>query len=130
MAADEIYDGPFCVLFVVDSKQQRRLAYEVLDHNPTQEDILRFFRRIHQMLTARVLPVFGVTTDGSPLYPEPLRDVFPQAAHQICEFHVLKEITRDILRALAKVRKQLVQKIPTRISDGNRSIGVGVPSPL
>ena len=112
LAADEIYDGPFCVLFAVDSKRQRRLAYEVLDHNPTQEDILRFFRRIHQMLTARVLLVFGITTDGSPLYPEPLRDIFPQAAHQVCEFHVLKEITRDILRALAKVRKQLVQKIP------------------
>jgi hypothetical protein len=112
MAADEIYDGPFCVLYMVDSKRQRRLAYEVLDHNPTQEDILRFFRRIHQMLTARVLPVFGVTTDGSPLYPEPLRNVFPQAAHQVCEFHVLKEITRDVLRALAKVRKQLVRKIP------------------
>lgn len=112
LAADEIYDGPFCVLFAVDSKRQRRLAYEVLDHDPTQEDILRFFRRIQQMLTARVLPVFGVTTDGSPLYPEPLREVFPRAAHQVCEFHVLKEITRDILRALAKIRKHLVQKIP------------------
>ena len=31
MAADELYDGPFCVLSVVDARRQRRLLYEVLD---------------------------------------------------------------------------------------------------
>lgn len=59
-----MYDGPFCVLFAVDSKRQRRLAYEVLDHNPTQEDIERFFGRVARMLSARGLTVAGITTDG------------------------------------------------------------------
>ena len=30
--ADEIYDGPFRVLTMVDSKHQQKLAYEVPDH--------------------------------------------------------------------------------------------------
>ena len=64
------------------------------------------------MLKARGLVVRGVTTDGSSLYPEPLRDIWPGAAHQVCEFHVLKEITKDVLRAVAKLRKALVKQIP------------------
>lgn len=112
MAADEVYDGPFCVLFAVDSKRQRRLAYEVLDHNPTKEDIERFFRRVDRMLTVRGLSVAGITTDGSPLYPDPIRDVWPNARHQVCEFHVIKEIVKDVLRVVAKLRKSLAAKIP------------------
>ena len=112
LAADEVYDGPFCVLFAVDSKRQRRLAYEVLEHNPTREDIERFFRRMARMLTKRGLAVSGITTDGSSLYPDPIQTVWPNALHQICEFHVIKEINKDILRALAKLRKSLAAQIP------------------
>ena len=38
IAADELYDGPFCVLSIVDNRRYRRLIYEVLDHDPTHED--------------------------------------------------------------------------------------------
>lgn len=42
LAADEIYDGPFCVLFIVDSIRRKRIAYEVLDRDPEKEDVLKF----------------------------------------------------------------------------------------
>lgn len=109
---DEIYDGPFCVLFAVDSKRQRRLAYEVLENDPTQEDIRRFLRRVDGILMTRNLSVLGITTDGSPLYPGTIREVFPNAAHQVCEFHVIKEIVKDVLRALARIRRSLAAQIP------------------
>lgn len=112
LAADEIYDGPFCVLFAVDSRHQRRLAYEVLEHDPTHEDIERFFRKVDRMLTARGLTVAGITTDGSPLYPDPIRTIWPKARHQVCEFHVIKEIVKDVLRVVSKLRKALSAKIP------------------
>ena len=35
IAADELYDGPFCVLSIVDNRTFKRLIYEVLDHDPT-----------------------------------------------------------------------------------------------
>jgi len=112
IAADELYDGPFCVLSIVDNHRFKRLLYEVLDHDPTHEDMVRFFRRLRQVLDVRGLELLGVTTDGSPLYPEPLVEVFGDVPHQICEFHVLKEINRSILKAVAWVRRELKQQQP------------------
>ena len=113
IAADELYDGPFCVLSIVDNRTFKRLIYEVLDHNPTHEDMTHFFRRFRKELDQRSLALRGVTTDGSPLYPEPLALIFPEARHQVCEFHVLKEINREILKAVTKVRRELKTKLPT-----------------
>jgi hypothetical protein len=112
VAADEIYDGPFSILFIVDNRKFRRLAYEVLDHNPTKEDVEAFFERFKEALDARGLRLLGVTTDGSPLYPEPIENVFGDVPHQVCEFHVLKEINKAVLRAVAKVRKELAREVP------------------
>lgn len=107
IAADELYDGPFCVLFIVDNHNFRRLCYEVLDHDPTHEDITRFFKRFKGMLEARELTLKGITTDGSPLYPDPISKVFGKVKHQICRFHILQEITKAIIKAVSKVRKEL-----------------------
>jgi hypothetical protein len=112
VAADELYDGPFCVLFLVDNRRFRRLAYEVLDHHPTQEDIRRFFARFRAALEQRGLTLRGITTDGSPLYPEPIAGVFGGVPHQICEFHVLKELGQAVLGALAEARKNLAAGLP------------------
>lgn len=107
IAADELYDGPFCVLSIVDNRTFRRITYEVLDHDPTHADIERFFGRFLSLLEERGLELEGITTDGSNLYPEPISRVFGDVRHQICEFHVVKEITQAVLRAVAKVRKEL-----------------------
>jgi hypothetical protein len=107
IAADELYDGPYCVLSIVDNHRFRRLIYEVLDHNPTQEDILRFFRRFQEALKARDLTLKGITTDGSPLYPGPIAEVFGPILHQVCEFHTVAELVKAALKAVAQVRRQL-----------------------
>ncbi len=112
IAADELYDGPFCVLSIVDNHNFRRLIYEVLDHDPTHEDMTRFLRRFRTELEQRDMKLLGVTTDGSPLYPEPLALIFPGVSHQVCEFHVLKEINKQILKAVTAVRRQLKKKLP------------------
>ena len=88
LALDELYDGPFCVLSAVDSPRQRRLLYEVLDHAPTHEDIRRFLSRLKQAIALRGGTVRGITTDGSPLYPLPLAELFGGVPHQVCEFHL------------------------------------------
>ena len=113
VAIDELYDGPFCVLSIVDNRTFKRLIYQVLDHDPNHQDIIAFLRRFQVFLQHRGLTLDGVTTDASPLYPEPLRLVFGDVPHQICEFHVIKELTKAILRAVAKVRKSLAARKPT-----------------
>ena len=115
VAIDELYDGPFCVLSMVDNRTFKRLLYQVLDHDPDHTDITAFLRRFQTVLTQRGLTLKGVTTDGSALYPEPLRAVFGDVPHQICEFHVIKELTKAILRAVAKVRKKLAARKPADI---------------
>jgi Transposase len=112
IAADELYDGPFCVLSIVDNRTFKRLLYQVLDHDPDHQDITAFLHRFRMALRLRGLKLKGVTTDASPLYPEPLREVFGDIPHQICEFHIIKELTKAILRAVAKVRKQLAAQKP------------------
>jgi hypothetical protein len=112
IAADELYDGPFCVLSIVDNRRFRRIIYEVLDHNPTHEDIVRFFRRFKEALDTRALTLAGITTDGSSLYPVPIAEVFGQVPHQICEFHTIAELTKAVLKAVAKVRKSLAATLP------------------
>ena len=120
IAVDELYDGPFCVLSIVDNHNFKRLIYEVLDHDPTHKDITRFFRWFRKELHQRDLKLLGVTTDGSPLYPEPLAEIFDGVSHQVCEFHVLKEINDRILKALAQVRRQLKKKM-TKLKRGRQS---------
>ena len=112
IAADELYDGPYCILSIVDNHRFKRLVYEVLDHNPTEEDITAFFRRFHEVLTARGLILKGITTDGSPLYPTPMAQVFGPVTHQVCQFHVIAEINKAVLKAVAGTRRQLKATLP------------------
>jgi hypothetical protein len=100
------------VLSAVDARQQRRLLYDVLDHDPTQADILWFLARLQEQIVARGHAVLGITTDGSPLYPVPISLVFGAIPHQICEFHVLKELTKAVLNVLARLRKRLAAEAP------------------
>jgi bifunctional DNA-binding transcriptional regulator/antitoxin component of YhaV-PrlF toxin-antitoxin module len=100
------------VLSIVDNRTFTRLVYEVLDHDPSQEDITRFFLSFRLVLEARGLVLLGITTDGSPLYPEPIRAVFGAVHHQVCEFHVVKEINKAILKAVAQVRRELKKLQP------------------
>jgi Transposase len=112
LAIDEVYDGPFCILSVVDNRRYNRLAFRVLDHDPTQDDVLAYLSEFKGQLDRRGLSVRGITTDGSSLYPKVLKELWPGVRHQLCAFHVLKEITKAILHALAVLRKEMTAQIP------------------
>jgi hypothetical protein len=71
-----------------------------------------FFDRFQAALKTRGLALKGITTDGSSLYPEPIATVFGQVPHQVCTFHVLKEVSKAVLSAVAKLRKDLAAGMP------------------
>ncbi len=113
IAVDELYEGPYCVLSAVDNRQSKRILYEVLDHAPSPADIPAFLERLKAALDERGLSVKGVTTDGSALYPQPLREVFGAAVpHQLCQFHVVAELVKAVLRAVAAERQRLAKSKP------------------
>lgn len=120
LAADELYDGPFAVLSLVDNHSFKRLHYQVLDHDPTQEDVAAFFRQFQTALDARQLTVKGITTDGSALYPAAIAEVFGSIPHQLCQFHILADLSQAVLHAVASVRKTLAARKP--------SVGRGRPT--
>jgi hypothetical protein len=97
---------------VVDNRRYNRLAFRVLDRDPTQDDVRDFLKTLKGQLGQRGLEVRGITTDGSSLYPLVLKELWPDARHQLCEFHVIKDITKAVLHALAVLRKELTAKIP------------------
>lgn len=84
----------------------------MLRRDPNQDDITAFFRRFQAALELRGLVLRGITTDGSPLYPAPIAEVFGDVRHQLCTFHVLRELTKAVLGAVAKVRKELAERKP------------------
>jgi hypothetical protein len=120
LAADALYDGTFCVLSAVDARRQRRLLYEVLYHDPTRADIVWFLARLDDLIRARGHAVRGITTDASPLYPQPIAVVLDGVPHhhQVSAFHILKELTQAVPRVLARLRKRLATQAPQVLSDG------------
>jgi Transposase len=84
----------------------------VLRRDPKQDDITVFFRRFQAALEQRGLVLRGITTDGSSLYPAPIAAVFDDVPHQLCTFHVVRELTKAVLGAVAKVRKELAARQP------------------
>jgi hypothetical protein len=118
LVIDEIYDGPFCILYATDPKQGHRITYRILENNPTAEDVDRFCQNLRSLLDKRCLVVYGVTTDGSPLYTDTIPKNFPQARHQICTFHTLKELNKLVIHVLARYRWHLKSQLGAKRGRG------------
>jgi hypothetical protein len=102
LCIDEVYDGAYVIYYAVDPVSQCRVAFQI-SYQANEEETRRFVIYLKEM----GLSVKGITTDGSHLYPKPLAEIFPSAKHQICYFHILKEINQLALRCLARFRKSL-----------------------
>jgi hypothetical protein len=97
---------------IVDNHTFKRIFYQVLDRAPSQEDSLAFFQRFQAVLAARGLAPKGITPEGSALYPPAIREVWGDLPHQVCEFHILANLSQAVLHAVAKVRKTLTGRKP------------------
>jgi hypothetical protein len=113
VAADERSEGPSCVLSAVDNRQDKRMLSAVLDHAPNHDDITVFVGRFKTAWDDRDLERKGITTDGAALYPEPIRTVCGEVRHQLCTFHVIKDLTQGVWKAVATARARLATSTPT-----------------
>lgn len=95
MDIDEVYDGQYGQLKATDPIAGRELDYELIEGSITDDHVLAFFRR----LKARGFEPEIVTTDGSLLYVNTITDVWPDAHHQRCVFHFLKQCNEDLGKA-------------------------------
>jgi hypothetical protein len=49
-------------------------------------------------------------SDGSNLYPAVLQEVWPEARHQLCVFHVLQDINDKVLAAVRRLRRSQARR--------------------
>ena len=49
-------------------------------------------------------------TDGSPLYSAVLAELWPDARHQLCIFHVMQNITAQVLDAVKRMRCEMARR--------------------
>jgi hypothetical protein len=112
LALDAVYEGPGGIVRVVDHRRYHRLAFPVLDHDPTPEDGRAFRTAFKGQREQRGRAVRGLSTDGSSLYPKVLQALWPHVPHPLGALHVRKEIPWAVRHARAKLRQPLPAPLP------------------
>ena len=99
LCVDELHLGRFTLLLATDPLSDLPVAFALVGAND-RDHMRRFLKNLKTWgLTPEV-----VVTDGSNLYPSVLAELWPDAAHQLCVFHVIKDINKLILDAVRRMR--------------------------
>jgi transposase-like protein len=99
LCIDELHMGRFTLLVATDPIADLPVAFALVDKND-QDHMRRFLKNLANWgLTPKV-----VITDGSNLYPAVLAELWSKADHQLCVFHVVKDINKLILDAVRRMR--------------------------
>jgi transposase-like protein len=105
LCIDELHLGRFTLLLATDPLADLPVAFALVDKND-QDHMRRFLRNLGNWgLNPRV-----VVTDGSNLYPAVLAELWPVADHQLCVFHVIKDINKLILDAVRRMRASMSRR--------------------
>jgi hypothetical protein len=99
LCVDELHLGRFTLLLATDPLSDLPVAFAMVATND-QDHMRRFLGNLKTWgLQSKV-----VVTDGSNLYPAVLAELWPDADHQLCVFHVIQDINKHILDALRRMR--------------------------
>ena len=113
---DELHLGHRTLLLATDPLSDLPVAFALVRAN--DQDHMRRF--LNNLKTWGFAPQV-VVTDGSNLYPALLAELWPQARHQLCVFHVIKDINDCVFDALRRLRRRLA-------GQSKRKRGRGRPS--
>lgn len=112
LCVDEVYQDKLALLLAVDPASpdvgDRLVGHELIHGQVERKDVEDFLSRLKR---AGIEPE-EVVTDGSPLYPGSLKEVWPTAVHQLCLFHESRLVTGEIYKARAALRKVLPKPPP------------------
>jgi hypothetical protein len=105
LCVDELHLGRFTLLLATDPISDLPVAFALVDQND-QDHMRRFLQNLKTWgLEPRV-----VVTDGSNLYPAVLEQRWPEADHQLCVFHVIKDINKLVLDAVRRLRNAMKRR--------------------
>jgi hypothetical protein len=102
LCVDELHLGRFTLLLATDPIADLPVAFALVSRND-QAHMRRFLNNLKNWgIKPKV-----VVTDGSSLYPTVLAEVWPAARHQLCVFHILKDINNLILKAVRRLARRM-----------------------
>ena len=105
LSVDEIHLGRYTLLLATDPIKDFAVAFALVDAND-QDHMRRFLKNLKNWgLSPKV-----VITDGSNLYPAVLAELWPEARHQLCIFHVMQDITGHVLDAVKRMRREMTRR--------------------
>jgi hypothetical protein len=105
LSIDELHLGEYTLLLATDPLADRIVGYRLVKVND----------QAHMRCFLLTLQSWGfeprvVVTDGSNLYPAALAEVWPKAKHQLCVFHVLQDVTKQVLDAVRRLRHRQARR--------------------
>src|SRR3954452_10706318 len=105
LCVDELHLGRFTLLRATDPLSDLPVAFARVGAND-QDHMRRFLGNLKTWgLDPKV-----VVTDGSNLYPGVLGELWSDADHQLCVFHVIKDINKLILDAVRRMRSAMSRR--------------------
>ena len=104
-ASIEVHDSGRTILFATDPLNDFTASFELVEKND-QAHMDQFLQRLKD----RGLKVEVVITDGSPLYKDSLQSYWKDVVHQLCVFHVIKEVNKLILDGVRAVKNRINAK--------------------
>jgi transposase-like protein len=102
LCLDEVHDRGRTILFATDPLGDFTVACKLVETND-QEHMDTFL----QALKDRGLDAQVVITDGSPLYKDALQRYWAEVEHQLCVFHVIKEVNKLLLDGVRAIKNRL-----------------------
>jgi hypothetical protein len=100
LCVDELHLGVYTLLLATDPLADLPVGFALVRAND-REHMRRFLRNLARWgLRPEV-----VVSDGSNLYPELVAQIWPQARHQLCVFHLLRELLDKVLAAVRRLRR-------------------------
>jgi hypothetical protein len=101
LCIDEVHDSGRTILFATDPLGDCTVSFKVVDNNDQQH-----MDKFLQALTDRGLQAEVVISDGAPLYKDSLQRYWSEVEHQLCLFHVIKEVNKLILDGVRAVKNR------------------------
>lgn len=102
LCIDEVHDSGRVLLYATDPISDFTVHFAINSKND-QDQMDAFLEELREM---GIHPEV-IITDGSPLYKDALQEIWEEIEHQLCIFHVIKEVNKLVLDALRSVKNRI-----------------------
>src|SRR5215813_974919 len=102
LCLDEVHDRGRTILFATDPLGDFTVSFKLVEQN--DQDHMDAFL---QALKDRGLDAQVIITDGSPLYQDALQRYWYDVEHQLCIFHVIKEVNKLLLDGVRAIKNRI-----------------------